>query len=52
MTGKKSGASGVVGRVIFDDYAAIADMLSYLRTRYPDMRIVTIDQGLDLLGVP
>jgi hypothetical protein len=37
---------------MFNDFVAMADMLDYLRTRYPDMRIVTINQGLDLLGFP
>ena len=52
VTGQRSRASGKLGRIIFDDFAAIAGMLKYLRSRYPDMRIVTIDQGLDLLGIP
>ena len=52
VTGQKSGASGRVGRIMFNDFVAMADMLDYLRTRYPDMRIVTINQGLDLLGFP
>ncbi len=26
-------------------------MIRYVRTHYPDMRIVTIDQGLDILGI-
>ena len=37
---------------IYDDIAQLGDMLRYIRDRYPDMRIVTIDQGLDLLGIP
>ena len=52
VTGQKSGATARLGRVVFDDFAAIADMLHYLRTRYPEMRIVTVSQALDLLGVP
>jgi hypothetical protein len=27
-------------------------MIGYIRKNYPEMRIVTVDQGLDLLGVP
>jgi len=52
VTGQKSRATARIGRIVFDDFAIIADTLDYLRTRYPDMKIVTINQGLDLLGFP
>jgi hypothetical protein len=52
VTGQKSGASGKIIRFVFDDFAAIASMLDYLLARYPDMPIVTINQGLNMLGFP
>jgi peptidoglycan/xylan/chitin deacetylase (PgdA/CDA1 family) len=52
ITGKTSGAVARVNRILYDDRAQLSDLIKYVRTRYPDMRIVTIDQGLDLLGVP
>jgi peptidoglycan/xylan/chitin deacetylase (PgdA/CDA1 family) len=52
VTGQKSHATAKIGHIVFDDFAIIAGVLDYLGTRYPDMKIVTIDQGLDLLGIP
>lgn len=52
VTGQSSGATARIDHVIYDERAAISEMLRYVRTTYPDMRIVTIDQGLDILGVP
>jgi len=50
VRGRTSGANARIERVIFDDFAAIAELLRYIRSTYPDMRIVTVDQALDLLG--
>jgi peptidoglycan/xylan/chitin deacetylase (PgdA/CDA1 family) len=52
ITGESSGASARVDRILYNEPALLSDMLRYVRTRYPDMRIVTIDQGLDILGAP
>jgi len=52
VTGAVSGATARVERVIYNERAQITEMLRYIRKNYPDMRIVTIDQGLDLLGIP
>jgi peptidoglycan/xylan/chitin deacetylase (PgdA/CDA1 family) len=52
ITGTKSGATARIDHVIYDDVAQLTEMIKYIQTRYPDMRIVTVDQGLDLLGVP
>jgi peptidoglycan/xylan/chitin deacetylase (PgdA/CDA1 family) len=51
ITGESSGASARIDRVLYDESAQLRDMIRYVRTRYPDMRIVTIDQGLDILGI-
>lgn len=51
VIGQTSGATARIDHIIYDERAAISEMLRYVRTTYPDMRIVTIDQGLDLLGV-
>jgi peptidoglycan/xylan/chitin deacetylase (PgdA/CDA1 family) len=50
VTGRTSGATGKLGRVLFDDFAANMELLRYLRSTHPDMPIVTIDQGLNILG--
>jgi len=52
ITGESSGASARIDRILYDELTQIRDMLRYVRTNYPDMRIVTIDQGLDILGIP
>jgi len=51
ILGKSSNASAKLNHYIYDDRAAISDMIRYVHMKYPDMRIVTIDQGLDLLGM-
>jgi hypothetical protein len=38
--------------VVFNEREALGELVRYIRTRYPGMKIVTIDQGLDILGMP
>lgn len=52
ITGTTSGATARIEYTMYDDIAQLGEMLRYIRSSYPDMRIVTIDQGLDLLGIP
>ena len=52
ITGTKSGATARIDSLIYDDLALLTEMIHYAHATYPDMRIVTIDQGLDLLGLP
>ncbi len=52
VTGRTSGATARIDRFLYDDRAAISDMIQYVRTACPGMRVVTIDQGLDIMGVP
>jgi peptidoglycan/xylan/chitin deacetylase (PgdA/CDA1 family) len=52
IIGEKSGATARLDRFLYDERAQIREMIRYVRTKYPDMRIVTIDQGLDILGFP
>jgi peptidoglycan/xylan/chitin deacetylase (PgdA/CDA1 family) len=52
ITGSMSGATARVDTIIYDEPAQLTELIRYIQTRYPDMRIVTVDQGLDLLGVP
>jgi hypothetical protein len=51
ITGESSGSSARIDRILYDESAQLRDMIRYVRTHYPDMRIVTIDQGLDILGI-
>ena len=52
ITGASSGATARIDYIMYNDATQLTDMISYIRTQYPDMKIVTIDQGLDLLGIP
>ncbi len=52
IRGEVSGATARVDYVIYNELTQLAEMIRYIQTSYPSMRIVTIDQGLDLLGVP
>lgn len=52
ITGTTSGATARLDYVMYNDLTLLSDLLSYIRTKYPDMKIVTTEQGLDLLGKP
>lgn len=52
ITGQKSGATVRLGRVVFNEREALGELVRYIHTQYRDMKIVTIDQGLDILGMP
>ncbi|NVN91097.1 MAG: polysaccharide deacetylase family protein [Desulfuromonadales bacterium] len=52
IIGSSSGASARIDYTIYDEISQLGEMLRYIRATYPDMKIVTIDQGLDLLGFP
>lgn len=51
ITGESSGSSARIDRILYDEWEQLRDMIRYVRTQYPDMRIVTIDQGLDILDI-
>jgi len=52
VTGQSSGATCKLDRIIYNEKEDINDMIEYIHTKYPDMKIVTIDKGLDLMGIP
>ncbi len=52
ILGQTSGATVHLSHVVFNERENIGELVRYVRTQYPDMRIVTIDQGLDILGAP
>jgi peptidoglycan/xylan/chitin deacetylase (PgdA/CDA1 family) len=52
ITGANSGATAKIDYFMYDEPAQLDRMLGYIRNRYPTMRIVTVNQALDLLGVP
>ncbi len=52
VTGASSGAVARLDKIVYDQRAEISELLTYVRTKYPDMRIVTVDTALDLLGIP
>ncbi len=52
LRGATSGATATLDSVIYNEREQLDEMLSYIRNTYPLMQIVTIDKGLDLLGIP
>lgn len=52
ITGTTSGATARIDYIMYNDLTLLSDMIGYVHTKYSDMKIVTIDQGLDLLGIP
>lgn len=52
VTGASSGAVARLGKVVYNQRTEISELLAYIRTKYPDLRIVTVDAALDLLGIP
>ena len=51
VTGASSGTVARLGKVVYDQREEISSLLRYVRAKYPDMPIVTVDKALDLLGV-
>ena len=52
ITGASSGATARIDHIIYNELTQLTEMIGYIHRNYPDMRIVTIDQGLDLMGIP
>lgn len=52
ITGQRSGATAQLSHVVFNEREAISELVRYIHTQYPGMKIVTIDHGLDILGMP
>jgi peptidoglycan/xylan/chitin deacetylase (PgdA/CDA1 family) len=52
IDGQSSAATARIDRILYDDRAQLRSLIRYVRTQYPGMKIVTIDQGLDILGMP
>jgi len=52
VKGERSGATAKIDHILYNEREQLYGMLGYIRKSYPDMPIVTIDKGLDLLGVP
>ncbi len=52
VDGQSSAAAARVDRILYDDRAQLRSLIRYVRTQYPEMRIVTIDQALDVLNMP
>jgi peptidoglycan/xylan/chitin deacetylase (PgdA/CDA1 family) len=52
ITGATSGATARIDYIMYNELTQLSEMIGYIQRTYPDMRIVTTDQALDLLGVP
>jgi peptidoglycan/xylan/chitin deacetylase (PgdA/CDA1 family) len=51
LRGELSGASAVIDSISYNQREQLAELLGYLRVNYPEMPVVTINQGLDRLNV-
>jgi peptidoglycan/xylan/chitin deacetylase (PgdA/CDA1 family) len=51
IRGERSGATAVIDSISYNERELLGDILGYIRKRYPDMQIVTIDQALDRLNI-
>jgi len=52
ITGAMSGATAHIDSIVYNELTQLSELICYIHTNYPGMPIVTIDQGLDLLGIP
>lgn len=52
VRGESSGAVARIDKIIYNEREQLSGLLGYVKDRYPQMPIVTIDKGLDILGVP
>lgn len=52
VTGITSGATATIDYVIYNEREQLSELLTYIARSYPRMPVVTIDRGLDLLGIP
>lgn len=52
VRGETSGATASIDGIVYNEREQLSEMLGYLRKNYPDMPVVTIDRGLDILGFP
>lgn len=52
VTGESSGAISKIESIDYNEREALNEMLDYIHKNYPDMQIVTIDKGLDIMGIP
>jgi peptidoglycan/xylan/chitin deacetylase (PgdA/CDA1 family) len=52
ITGAMSGATAHIDSIAYNELTQLSELIGYIHTNYPGMPIVTIDQGLDLLGMP
>ncbi len=50
ITGQSSGTTSRVSNVDYNDRETIVQIIEYIHKNYPDMHIVTIDEGLDRVG--
>jgi len=51
IIGQTSKATCRLDEIIYNDKVDIGGLIEYTHSRYPDMKIVTIDQGLDIYKV-
>ena len=52
VAGQSSGAVSRLERIYYNEREALIEMIEYIHIKYSDMKIVTINKGLDLMGVP
>jgi hypothetical protein len=51
IIGSESTATARIDSIIYNELTQLSELINYIHTNYPGMPIVTVDRGLDLLGV-
>ena len=51
ITGRSSKASCRLDEILYNDPEELVELIEYIHARHPDMKIVTIDKGLDIYNV-
>ena len=51
ISGRTSRALCHLDEIIYNETEEFGELIEYAHARYPDMKIVTIDQGLDIYNV-
>lgn len=51
IAGRSGGAACRLDEILYNDAEELGELIEYIHARHPDMKIVTIDKGLDIYNV-
>ncbi|MBI1810832.1 MAG: polysaccharide deacetylase family protein [Nitrospirae bacterium] len=51
IAGQASGATSYLIEILYNEIEELGELIDYAHSSYPDMKIVTIDQGLDIYNI-